>query len=241
VILSFTISSRRATGNRCVYLPLLLIYLSIYLYMCVCVCIIVESSGRERGVAVALCLLPCVSSPLSLWSEYIILLLIYVSIYIHRVDLSRHSPISFGAKIPDNSRGCCSRGRRSGTKEVLFPPPSSLSLLSSSLLLLVSSPSIIGGRKGGCVCVSLLLTSFTSPPTVCVSVYIGERDLVIARAVFNYLCLENLKDANIVFESFLEQYGVCVCGCVIKCVVCIVCYNIVSVIYVVCVNQVCFL
>jgi len=37
------------------------------------------------------------------------------------------------------------------------------------------------------------------------SVYPSERDLIIARVVFQYLCLANLKDANIVFENFLKQ------------------------------------
>lgn len=32
--------------------------------------------------------------------------------------------------------------------------------------------------------------------------YASERDLFLARCVFEYLCLENLKDANIVFRTF---------------------------------------
>lgn len=34
--------------------------------------------------------------------------------------------------------------------------------------------------------------------------YESEKDLFIARAVFQYLCLSNLKDANAVFTSFLS-------------------------------------
>jgi len=35
-------------------------------------------------------------------------------------------------------------------------------------------------------------------------VYLSERDLVIARAVLQYLSLSNLKDANIVYQKFLK-------------------------------------
>jgi len=35
--------------------------------------------------------------------------------------------------------------------------------------------------------------------------YTSERDLFIARAVLQYLCLSNIKDANIVFKIFNES------------------------------------
>jgi len=52
----------------------------------------------------------------------------------------------------------------------------------------------------------------TSPEEFCVmlikwsvDVNPSERDLLIARSVFHYLCLGNLKDAKIIFKMFLEN------------------------------------
>jgi hypothetical protein len=37
-------------------------------------------------------------------------------------------------------------------------------------------------------------------------VYPSEQDLLVARAVLMYLCLQNLKDANIIYSLFKNRY-----------------------------------